>query len=70
MPDRGVRLWIPWELSVTGSRDQHYLGAVARLKPGVSIAQAEEQLNSVARDLGLEYPARIAGGACACRRWR
>ena len=42
MPDRGVQLWIPWDLSGDRPRDQHYLGAVARLKPGVSIAQASE----------------------------
>jgi putative ABC transport system permease protein len=37
-------------------RDQHYLGAVARLKPGVSLDRAEDQLNSVARAMTLEYP--------------
>ena len=42
-------------------RDQHYVGAIARLKPGVSIAQADEQLNGVARELGLEHPATNRG---------
>ena len=61
MPDRGVQLWIPWDISGDRPRDQHYLGAIARLKPGVSIAQADEQLNGVARELGLEHPATNRG---------
>ena len=61
VPDRGVQLWIPWDISGDRPRDQHYLGAIARLKPGVSIAQAEEQLNGVARELGLEHPATNRG---------
>ena len=61
MPDREVQLWIPWNLSGVQPRDQHYLGAIARLKPGVSITQADEQLNGVATDLGLEHPATNRG---------
>lgn len=56
MPDAGVQLWTPWDVSTDRPRDQHYLGAVARLKPGISMAQAEDQLNAVARQLGTEYP--------------
>ena len=61
MPDAGVQLWIPWDLSVDRPRDQHYLGAIARLKPGVSMRQAEAQLNGVASELGLEHPATNRG---------
>jgi predicted permease len=61
MPDAGVQLWIPWNVSKDRPRDQHYLGAVARLKPRVSIAQAEDALNAVARELGNEYPATNRG---------
>jgi len=61
MPDRGVQLWIPWDISGGRPRDQHYLGAVARLRPGVSIDQAEDQLNGVAGALGLEHPATNRG---------
>jgi putative ABC transport system permease protein len=56
MPDRGVQLWLPWDVAGERPRDQHYLGAVARLKPGVSLAQAQDQLNSVAAALGREHP--------------
>ena len=56
LPEPGVRLWIPWNLAGDSPRDQHFLGGLARLNRDVSIAQAEDQLNSVARDLGARYP--------------
>ena len=61
MPDARVLLWIPWDLSVDRPRDQHYLIAIGRMKNGVSIAGAEEDLAGVARELGREYPASNAG---------
>lgn len=61
MPERGVQLWIPWDLSSASPRDQHYLGAVARLKPGITLAGADDELNRVATQLGLEYPATNRG---------
>jgi predicted permease len=56
VPDRRVQLWIPWDVSKDRPRDQHYLGAIARLKPGVTIDRAEQDLNRVARVLGDEFP--------------
>jgi putative ABC transport system permease protein len=61
MPDAGVQLWIPWSIAATAPRDQHYLGAVARLKARISVAQAEDRVNAVARELGTEYPATNRG---------
>lgn len=61
MPDGGVQMWVPWDLSGSGPRDQHYLGAIARVKPGVSLAQAQDELNSVAAALAREYPSTNAG---------
>lgn len=61
MPDSGVQLWMPWDVSGPGPRDQHYLGAVARLKPGVSLAQAQDELNGVADALAREYPSTNLG---------
>ena len=56
LPDVKVQLWIPWNVSQDRARDQHYLGAIARLKTGVSLEQAESTLNVVASDLSVEYP--------------
>ena len=56
VPERRVALWIPWHISIESPRDQHFLGAIARVKNGVSLAQAEEQLAAVAGDLGDLYP--------------
>ena len=61
LPQADVQLWIPWDLSGERPRDQHYLGAVARVRPGVSIGQAQNELNSVANELGRRYPDTNAG---------
>jgi putative ABC transport system permease protein len=61
MPDAAVQLWIPWHIDSDNPRDQHYVGAVARIRRGVSMANAEEQLTAVARDLAAEYPATNRG---------
>jgi putative ABC transport system permease protein len=56
MPNAGVQLWIPWDVSGAWPRDQHYLIAIGRLKAHVTIRQAEEHLNAVAAALGREHP--------------
>ncbi len=56
MPAPGVQVWLPWHITTESPRDQHYLGAVARLRPGVSLADAEAQLDAVAAQLGNEHP--------------
>jgi putative ABC transport system permease protein len=56
LPEPGVQLWIPWRLAPDDPRDQHYLGAIGRLKPGISMARAEGELGAVAAELAEEYP--------------
>jgi putative ABC transport system permease protein len=56
MPAPDVQLFIPWGFSGDEPRDQHYVSAVARLAPGHSLLQAEDELRSVARALGAEHP--------------
>ena len=40
----------------TSQRGAHFLQAVARLKPGVSIESAREEMNIIARNLAAQYP--------------
>lgn len=44
------------EHAMTGERGAHFLGAVGRLKEGVSIAQAREEMNLIAQALAKQYP--------------
>lgn len=61
LPGPDVQAWIPWRLDGKSPRDQHYVGAVARLAPGVAVADAEQRLAGVAADLAVAYPATNAG---------
>src|SRR3954468_3503951 len=58
-PGRDVQLWTPFGYTfqrVQSSRRPHWLGVVARLRPGVSLEQAREDMNGVARRLEQQYP--------------
>ena len=46
----------PGAASIINRRGGRFLSAVASLKPGVSIAQAEAELNIIARGLETQYP--------------
>jgi putative ABC transport system permease protein len=49
--------WVPLSLERAGmSRDNHYLSAIARLAPGLSVAQAQAQLDAVMARLAQEFP--------------
>ena len=56
LPEAGVQAWIPWDLSGERPRDQHYLGAIGRVRADISIAQAERDLARVADTLASQYP--------------
>ena len=51
-------LWVP--IAFTPERrvmyDEHFLNLYGRLRPGVSLAQASEDLDRVARDLSRDHP--------------
>ncbi len=53
-----VAAWIPANLELDGNntRNNHYLSAIARLKPGVTLAQAQARVNGVMTRLAQEFP--------------
>jgi putative ABC transport system permease protein len=57
-PEHGTELWLP--LSVpTGheqnTRSENWLGVIARLKPGVTIKQAQVEINNIHSQLAQEF---------------
>jgi putative ABC transport system permease protein len=57
--ERGIDVWIPMGMSekTLKNRDSHYLEVVGRLKPGVTVAQANSDLRTIAAQLAKEFPA-------------
>jgi predicted permease len=55
---REMDFWIPIHFSPADlvQRGSHNLNVVARLKPGVSLAQARQDVSAIARQLSAEYP--------------
>lgn len=53
----GAEFWIPLTLNTKGwPRTMHGMGALARLKPGVTLAQAQSEMNNIAGRLAEQYP--------------
>src|SRR5580765_626146 len=58
-PGRDVQLWTPFGYTpqlMTTSRRPHWLGVVARRRPGVSLEQARDDMAGIARQLERQYP--------------
>jgi predicted permease len=59
-PNRGVQFWTPLGIKpevFVSVRRPHWMNTVARLRPGVSLAGAREQMASIAIELERAYPA-------------
>ena len=56
MPMMACDLLIPVGLDADMGRWSHYLTSVARLKPGVSMTQAQSNLNGISQALQRQYP--------------
>ena len=57
-----VDLWTPFTFSdPRNNRGSHYLDGIARLRPGVTLAQAQTEMNAVMRQLAKEHPAGDSG---------
>jgi len=49
--------WVPLNLERAGnSRDNHYLSAIGRLAPGVTVAQAQAEVDAVMSRIAQEFP--------------
>ena len=59
---RGVEVWTPRTptASQLAVRSAHFLQAIARLRPGVRVADAQAELTTIARQLQQQYPATNA----------
>jgi predicted permease len=57
-PSRATEYWVPANFTPQdlANRRSHFLGAVARLKPGVSLEQARAEMQTIAKRLEAEYP--------------
>ena len=58
-PGRDVQIWVPVAYTrerIAQSRRPHWLGVVARLRPGITLEQARQDMNGIAKQLEAEYP--------------
>lgn len=56
-PNRDADVFVPYQFDpLTASRGGHFIRAVARLAPGVTVDRAEAQLVTIARRLEDQYP--------------
>lgn len=57
-PSPRVQLWAPLRLTEDdlADRDNNYFRVVARLRPGIGIAAAQEEMTGIARQLEREHP--------------
>jgi putative ABC transport system permease protein len=66
---RSVELWVPLAFPPQVARDYHYLGAVARLKRGVSVQQAQAEMSAIAEGIATRYPAIKKGWGATVDRY-
>jgi putative ABC transport system permease protein len=59
----GEELWMPIALhdSAAGDYQHRYIRVMGRLKPGVSVGQAQAQMTALALQIGAEHPTTDAG---------
>jgi putative ABC transport system permease protein len=57
-PSSDDQVWVPvaFTQQEAGNRNRHYLQVLARLRPGVSLDQAQSEMNTIAARLQQQYP--------------
>jgi putative ABC transport system permease protein len=62
-PNTDTEIWIPLVFSQTDlqARGNHWLNVIGRLRPGISITSAREEMSSVAAMLRAQYPDQQGG---------
>ena len=57
-PENDDELWAPIAFSAeeAANRNRHYLQVIARLKPGVTLAQAQSEMTTIGARLQQQYP--------------
>src|SRR6266576_1887612 len=57
-PTRKDQLWVPlaFDAKEAGQRGSHYLEVLARIKPGVTLQQAQAEMTTIATRLQQQYP--------------
>ena len=57
-PEKDVELWVPIAFSARqeANRNTHYLEVVARMKPGVTLEQAQTEMTTIGARLQQQYP--------------
>ena len=62
-------VWVPLVFPANPARDYHYLTAVARLKRGVSVQQAQAEMSAIAGHIAELYPAIKKGWGVTLDRY-
>jgi predicted permease len=58
-PGRDVQVWVPVAYPpavFVRNRRPHYLGVIARQRPGISLSRAQQEMDTIARGLERQYP--------------
>jgi predicted permease len=61
--------WMPLSFPPDAVRNFHYLNAIARLKPGVSLEQAQAEMSQIAAGIAEAYPAIKKDWGATVDRW-
>jgi len=67
-PNQDIRLWLPMSFGPKddmATRDNHFISAIARLRPGATIPQAKADVQAIARQLEREFNQNAGVGADA-----